>query len=224
MRVLMICDDHYHPGNVPEEGVASLKGFEFDVIKNCKDFKPDVISSYPVVVMTKSDQISPEDQSSWKSKEVQSAFIKYVESGGGLLVVHSGTVPGENTEALDKLIGSKFVFHPKDSEVTVESIKPHPVTEGVGMFCEVDEHYHLEILADDVDILMASYSAQQGSLDKQKEEPYTNTPAKVAPSAYVRTQGKGRVCVLTPGHTLTVWKNTHFQRLLNNSLNWCAGK
>ena len=41
---------------------------------------------------------------------------------------------------------------------------------------------------------------------------------------YVRTQGKGRVCVLTPGHTHDVWGNSHFQVLLENAVRWCGNK
>ncbi|MCL2270252.1 MAG: ThuA domain-containing protein, partial [Treponema sp.] len=125
---------------------------------------------------------------------------------------------------LDRLIGCRFLGHPHDCPVTVQPVKPHPVTEGVGMFCETDEHYRIELLAPDADILIASYSPQQGEECKYEEDPYNNTPASVRPAGYVRTQGKGRVCVLMPGHHLTVWHNRHFQQTLVNALRWCAGQ
>lgn len=226
MRILLICDDYYHPGNVPIEGIVPLKekGFIFDIITNAKDFKPEMLSEYPVVLLCKCDEVSKEDRTPWKTSEIQKAFIDYVENGGGLLAVHTATVAGENTILLDKLIGSKFAYHPADCPVTVQPIKPHPVTEGVGMFCEVDEHYRLEILADDIDILIASYSPPQGDSTKYAEDPYNNTEAWVCPSGYVRTQGKGRICVLTPGHHLAVWLNPQFQKTLENVLNWCSAK
>ena len=223
MRVLLICDEHYHPGDVPIEGLAALKEkAQFDIVKDGKAFKPDILSDYAVVILCKSDEASPEDRSSWKTAEIQQAFINYVESGGGLLVIHSGTVPGDDTGAMDQLVGSKFIYHPNGVPVTVEAIKPHPVTEGVEMFCEEDEHYHMQILADDVDILMASYAPAQGSPEKYKEEPYHNSPAKICPCGYVRSQGKGRVCVFTPGHTAAVWRNQNFLRVIDNALHWCA--
>ncbi|MCL2421558.1 MAG: ThuA domain-containing protein [Defluviitaleaceae bacterium] len=224
MRVLLICDDFYHPGNVPIEGVAPLKqkGFEFDIITDANDFKPEMLSDYPVVFLSKCDEITQADQRPWKTPAIQQAFVDYVEKGGGLLAIHTATVAGENTKALDNLIGSKFVYHPADCPVTVQPIKPHPVTKGVDMFCEVDEHYRLDILADDIDILIASYSPPQGVPEKYEEEPYTNTVAWISPAGYVRTQGKGRVCVLTSGHLLPVWHNPNFQRILENALQWCA--
>jgi type 1 glutamine amidotransferase len=90
------------------------------------------------------------------------------------------------------------------------------------MFCETDEHYRIEIIAPDVDVLLASYSPPQGEESKYKEDPYFNTPATVCAAGYVRTQGKGRVCVLTPGHLLPVWLNAQFKKLLANALRWTA--
>ena len=228
MRVLLFCDEHYHPAEVALGGIAPLKekGFEFDVIKNGKDFKPEMLGDYSVVLMAKCSDISPEDRGNWKTTEVQQAFVKFVENGGGMLVVHNGTVGGDvagaDTELLDRLVGCRFKFHPNDCPVLVEPVKPHPVTKDVKAFCEVDEHYHLEILSDDVNIIMASYAPAQGSYKKYETESYFNTPAKICTSGYVRTQGKGRICVLAPGHHLDVWLNPNFQKALENALHWCG--
>ena len=225
MRVLLLCDDYWHPGQVPIEGIAPLgsRGFQFDIITDAKDFKPDILSSYALVLLCKCDETSQQDKTSWKTEAVQQAFIRYVENGGGLLLVHSGTVAGGHTEALDRLIGCRFVFHPDHCPVTVQPLKPHPVTAGVEMFCETDEHYRIEILAPDADILIASYSPAQGEAGKYEEDPYHNTTSWISAAGYVRSQGKGRVCVLTPGHNPDVWRNKHFQQTLVNALNWCAG-
>jgi len=226
MRVLLLCDDYWHPGQIPIDGVAPLanKDLQFDTITNAKDFTVDMLSNYSVVLLAKCDEVSREDKTSWKTEAVQRAFISYVENGGGLLVVHSGTVSGSQTEALDMLIGCRFVFHPNACPVTVQPIKPHPVTEGVEMFCETDEHYRLKIIANDADVLIASYSPPQGVEEKYKEDPYNNTPAYICPAGYVRAQGKGRVCVLTPGHLLPVWRNPQYQRTIANALKWCCGQ
>ena len=225
MRVLLLCDDYWHPGQAAIEGAAPLaeRGFRFDTITNANDFAPDMLPHYAVVLLCKCDEASHTDRQSWKTDAVQQAFIHYVEGGGGLLAVHSATVPGEHTEALDQLIGCKFLDHPHDCPVTVQPVKPHPVTAGVEMFCETDEHYRIALLAPDADILIASYSPPQGEARKYREDPYNNTPAAICPAGYVRTQGKGRVCVLTPGHHAAVWHNPHFQQLLSNALHWCAG-
>ena len=225
MKILLICDDYWHPGQVPIDGIAPLRGkeFEFDIITNANDLKTDMLSDYSVVLLVKSDEVSREDKTKWKTEAVQRALVSYVENGGGLIAIHSGIVPGEKTEALDNLLGCRFTYHPHDCQVTVQPLKPHPVTEGVQMFCETDEHYRLQILTPDADIIIASYSPAQGSEEKYGEDPYNNTPAWICPAGIVRSQGKGKVCVLTPGHLLPVWLNSQFQLTLSNALRWCAG-
>jgi len=225
MRVLIICDDYWHPGQVIIDGTAPLKeqGFEFDIITSAKDFTPDMLSKYPAVLISKSDEISAAEREPWKTEEIQKAFVDYVEKGGGLLATHSATVPGKNTQVLDNLLGCRFTGHPNACPVTVQPLKKHPVTEGVEMFCEVDEHYQMDVIAQDADILMASYSPAQGEESKRAEDPYHNTQAAICPCGIVRTQGKGRVCVLTSGHLLPVWHNPQFQKTLSNALRWVSG-
>jgi len=225
MRILLLCDDQYHPGKIPTDGILPLKekGFTVEIISNGADFNSARLGDYNVVIMSKCDHTTLEDHTPWKTPAVQEAFIQYIENGGGLLVAHSGTVAGAGTQALDALVGCRFGWHPNNNQVTVDVIKPHPITAGVGAFTAEDEHYHLEILAEDADIFLASYSAAQGAAEKYESEPYFNAPAAVRAAGYSRTQGKGRVCVLTPGHTAEVWSNPQFQLLLENAVRWCAG-
>jgi type 1 glutamine amidotransferase len=225
MRVLLICDDYYHSGQVAIDGVEPLKkeGFQFDIISNANDFSSDMLKQYPVVLICKMDEISQTDKQPWKTEAVQNAFAGYVKEGGGLLAVHSATVPSANIASLDKMLGCRFLGHPNNCPVTVQPVKPHPVTEGVGLFCEVDEHYRIEITSPDADILLASYSPPQGEESKYETEPYFNTTAAIYPAGFVRALGKGRICVLTPGHLLAVWLNPQFQKLLSNAIKWCVG-
>jgi type 1 glutamine amidotransferase len=224
MRILLLCDDQYHPGDIPAKGIAPLKekGFTFDVISDAKDFRSPMLADYAVVIMSKCDHVTQQDMAPWKTDEIQTAFIEYVEGGGGLLVTHSGTVKGKNTKKLDELIGCVFAFHPNDCPTTVDIVKPHPIAESAHAFTETDEHYHLNITAPDADIFLASYAAAQGSPEKYESEPYFNAPAYIRAAGYTLERGKGRVCVLTPGHTLAVWRNPQYQLLLKNALRWCA--
>lgn len=224
MKILLLCDDYWHPGKTAVDGIAPLKekGFQFDIIFNAKDFSPDSLKQYAAVLICKSDEVSQTDKSSWKTDAIQKSFNDYVEQGGGLVAVHSAVVQGKNTQSLDKLIGCRFLGHPNNCPVTVSPVKPHPVTDGVSIFCETDEHYKIEIIAPDADVLLASYSPAQGEESKYESEPYFNAPSAIYPAGYVRTQGKGRICVLTPGHSVEVWLNLQFQKLLTNALNWCA--
>ena len=224
--VLLICDDYWHPGQTAIDGVQPLKNesFEFDIITDAKEISLDTLQKYPVALICKSDEVPQSGKQPWRTNEAQKAFAEYVENGGGLVAVHSAAVNSRNPKDFDNLIGCRFIGHPNNCPVTVAPLKPHPVTEGVELFCEIDEHYRIEITSPDADILLASYSPPQGEESKYQDDPYNNTPAGIYPAGYVRTQGKGRVCVLTPGHLTAVWLNPQFQKLLSNALRWCAMK
>ena len=77
MRVLLLCDDYWHPGQVPIDGVAPLKeqGFTFDVITDAGAFKPETLSGYPVVLLSKCDEVSQSNRASWKTDAVQQLFF-----------------------------------------------------------------------------------------------------------------------------------------------------
>jgi type 1 glutamine amidotransferase len=42
------------------------------------------------------------------------------------------------------------------------------------------------------------------------------------PAGWRRTDGAGRVAVLTPGHNLEVWLHPSYQKLILNALRWCG--
>lgn len=222
MKILLLCDDEWHPGKVPEDGIAFLreKGYTVDCVYDTANFDGAVLADYNAVILCKDDHCTRENLTSWKTPQVQAAFVAYVENGGGLIVSHSGACAGEATQAMDNLAGCKFVWHPNMSRATVAPVKPHPVTDGVKLFSVSDEHYYMEITADDIEVLAASYASAQGVPEKYESEPYFNYPENIQPCVLVRAQGKGRVCVLTPGHIPEVWANVEFQRLLGNALLW----
>ena len=106
-------------------------------------------------------------------------------------------------------VGCRFLWHPARCAVNYHVLNAeHPVTAGIADFCERDEHYQIEMTADDAEILMES----------------TSVDGQPMPAAYVRQMGKGRLCALIPGHVLPVWRNAQFQKLLVNAMNWCMKK
>jgi type 1 glutamine amidotransferase len=120
------------------------------------------------------------------------------------LAVHSGTVCAE-LPVLRSLIGGAFIRHPKQCPVTVEPQEGHPLTAGSTPFTCVDEHYVMELDDTQADVFLTTTS-EHGS----------------QPGGWTRTEGKGRVCVLTPGHNVEVWLHPSFQTLLHNALRWCS--
>ncbi len=67
----------------------------------------------------------------------------------------------------------------------------------------------IDLVADDADVFLESVS---------------DTPAGTQPAGYTRLIGKGRLCVLTPGHTLSALSNPEYLKMIANALRWCAGE
>jgi type 1 glutamine amidotransferase len=161
--------------------------------------------TYPLVILTKSNNVSATDQTGWMTDSVQAAFSDYVQEGNGLLAIHSGTAEYAEMLVLRSLLGGVFIRHPEQCPVTVTPRVGHPLCIGSSLFTVKDEHYMM-------------------TLDDQQADVFVTTSSEHGeqPGAWRRVEGKGRVAVLTPGHNLEVWLHPSFQSLLLNAARWCA--
>jgi type 1 glutamine amidotransferase len=207
MQILVIVDDLWHPARIPRQGLAALgkSEFSFDWIEDAGDWSAECMAVYPLTVLAKSDNRSSMDKTGWMTEEVQAAFIEYVRKGNGLLAVHSGTAEYANKPLLRKLLGGVFDHHPEQCAVSVQPIEGHPLCGGCASFTLQDEHYFMVM-----DDPMADVFAITRSEHDQQ------------PGAWRRTEGTGRVAVLTPGHNLEVWLHASYQTLLRNAIRWCG--
>lgn len=209
MNILLISDDCYHPGWVPEQGFSALReyGIEFDVLRDTSKLLLNKLTCYEVIVLAKGNKASVIDSSPWEDGPVEEAFLRYVEIGGGVLFIHAGTAVKQGAEGMCQLMGHRFLHHPEQCAITVTPLKPHPITQGMEPFTIHDEHYFIDIQIQDADILMVSTS-QYGT--------------QVA--GYTRTFGKGRVCSLMPGHNVETWSIPSYQKAIVNAIQWCKGE
>lgn len=218
VNVLLLCDDVWHPAEVIRRGLQDVqdKEFHFDIICTAKDMlTPEFISQFPVIINCKGNAISAANREPWFEDGVTEVgideFAEYVKAGGGFLSVHAGNTAQRTTPNNNKyvdFIGNSFVKHPPRCEVKYTVEKVHPITEGVNDFALRDEHYELADLADDIDVFLKSTSEKGGT--------------QVA--GYTRELGAGKIVVLTPGHTLWVWQNEEFRKLLFNAIRWAMKK
>jgi type 1 glutamine amidotransferase len=264
MKVLVLCDDAWHPGEVIQRGLQFLademqpstkmellprlhemeeragerrsvsiskpgcsepltpalsplgrgegeesKGgrepqFEFEFISDASQWSPASLNNFPVVIVAKGNHVSSGNQVPWLTSGNQSAFQNFVRNGGGLFAIHGGVCYRDLAE-MRGVTGGAFLHHPNQCPVTVEPKPRHALTQGVEAFMEVDEHYQMVLDDPHADVFLRSRS-------RHGEQP----------AGWTRTEGSGRVCVLTPGHNPEVWQNKNFQALLRNGLRWLA--
>lgn len=204
-RVLVFCDDLYHPAATARAGLAPLAAsgeFAFDWVENAAGWKPEQLADYPVVLLSKSNVCSATNPAPWLAGPTEHALRDYVRGGGGLVAVHSGTASYKDWPAMRALLGGVFVNHPPPGSVLVEAVRDHALTVGVDEpFTIHDEHYQMVIDDPAVDVFL-----------------HTRSEHGVQPGGWRRREGAGMVAVLTPGHFAPVWLAAPMQRLIKNCL------
>lgn len=217
MRILLLCDDLWHPGEVVTRGLRPFRklGYDPDTVMAPKDvLTPEMIREYDVIINARGAAHSPANfQAPWFEPGVTEVmpedFRAYVEEGGGFIALHAGnTFSEKNVPAMAELVGNAFIGHPPRCRVEARPVGDHPIVKGVGPFTIRDEHYRIRLLADDAEVFLETTS---------------DTPAGTQVAGYTRKIGKGRLCVLTPGHNCSVLESEPFTRLLANAVEWCAG-
>lgn len=217
MKVLVICDDFWHPGEIIARGLKPLEkqGYELDVVMYARDLLyPAMLRDYDVIVNAKSDVFGPANRAPWFDETVTAVmpneFRAYIEEGHGFIALHAGNCFSRERQAdMASITGNDFIGHPPQCDITMQMVSDHPITKGVNDFVVRDEHYCVDVHAQDIDLFMTSTSDSEAGTQK---------------AGYTRTMGKGRFCCLTPGHNYAVLVNPEFQKLLKNALDWCAGK
>jgi uncharacterized protein len=211
MKVLVFCDDLYHPAATVRAGLAPLTTagpFAFDWVENPAGWDPRQLSGYDAALLSKSNVCSATDKTPWLAGPAESALRVFVQTGGGLLAVHSGTASYKDAPGVRALLGGVFDRHPPPCLVMVEPRVGHALAAGVSApFTVHDEHYQMIMDDPAADVFL-----------------YTRSAHGVQPAGWTRPEGSGRVAVLTPGHFPEVWLHAGMQCLLTNALRWVAAK
>jgi type 1 glutamine amidotransferase len=204
-NVLVLCEDKWHPAQVVRGGLELLsqEDFHFDVSEVGSEWSAERMAQYPLVMLARVPTWNPDGVTPWLTLAAEEAFAEYVQTGGGLMVVHAGSCVLASP-ALRRLIGGTFVRHPPRCDVTVTPQGDYPITADVEPFTVFDEHYFME--TDNVE-------AQHFLL--------TTSENGVQSGGWLLEEGEGRICVLTPGHEAAVWTHPEYQTLLRNGLLWC---
>lgn len=207
MKILVLCGDAWHPPEIARKGLERLAGTEFifDWMEDARQWSPDVMTAYPLVILAKSDNVSAADKTNWMTDAVQAAFSNYVQQGNGLFAIHSGTAEHEQKPVFRGLLGGVFLHHPEQCPVTMSPRKDHPLCTGISPFTLPDEHYFMALDDSEADVFLTTSSVNGEQ-----------------PGAWRREAGAGRVAVLTPGHNPEVWLHPSYQALLVNILRWCG--
>ena len=200
-RLPVVCGDKGHPCKQITRGLeAAVPGmFEFDPVGALAS---DTLDDTALLVVAKSNAPYANNGTPWLTPEDGELVRKFVSTGGGLLVLHAGTVGNPPGTAMRSLVGGAFHHHAEICDVSLEPVEGHPLAQGVEPSTVWDEHYFVDT-DEGIDVFL-----------------YSRSPEGVQPAGWTKTVGQGRVYVLTPGHTEAAWVHPGFQDLIRRGLSW----
>ncbi len=216
---------------------AKSGAYNFVLSKNIKDFTFENLKSYDAVVLnnncSKPDNrnifydVIAEDKK-LKEKEIRAKaqvfeddLLKYVSSGGGLIVLHGGIVMQNKSPEFGKMMGGSFDYHPVQQAIDVQLVDPkHPLVkafDGVG-FTHVDEPYFFNNAYFDYNF-RPLLSMQSDKITGVKEIPKD----KIKYLAWIKKYGEGRIFYSSPSHNPQSLDNPKLLRFLLDGFQYAIG-
>ena len=136
---------------------------------------------------------------------VADAMLSFVRNGGGLVCLHNG-ISLQTDERLFHLIGGKFISHPPQTELAFSAC-PEGFLRGMAGFSISEEPYQFEMSGDEVlPLLTYQYNG------------------KAYHGGWCRTEGKGRVVFLTPGHSIAAFRCKAYLDMIRKSAEWACAR
>ncbi len=181
--------------------------------------RPDELHLFDVLVFNTlriEDKVLKEDE--------QMGMKDFISGGKGFVCIHiSGCIPDEWTE-YRQITGGGWVmdtsYHPPFGNVTVNiEDNLHPGVEGVSDFSTNDELYMGMEYSDDNHVFITADSVE-GHYLWRGESMFMS--GGTFPLGWTRNYGEGRVFVTLLGHNGLSFKNTEFQRIILNGVQWAA--
>ncbi len=137
--------------------------------------------------------------------EQEKALVDFVESGKGVVALHSASDMFGGSERYTSLIGAQSQRQGAPSEFTAEIVQSsHPAVQGVQPFATWDET-----------VTFTKQNATDRTVLMERVDGTGRTPW-----TWVRNQGKGRVFYTASGHDQRTWNNPAFQTLVERAVVW----
>jgi type 1 glutamine amidotransferase len=141
----------------------------------------------------------------------------FVRNGGGALLYHNTHYNSTANENFRDVCGATSLGHTKFRPFRMEiTNSDHPIAKGVNDFTITEEQHFVGYDKDPKFVFMRSRDLDGIELiDKQNGNLGTTSHA-----GWAYDYGKGRICYMTPGHTIPTMWNPEFIKMQKNALKW----
>ena len=182
------------------QGSVSIHYTTYDRLSECLDDAPDA------VILFKEDRLNPgsPEVHRWMTPETAGRIADYVRQGGSWLGWHSGLASFEKAAEYIAMLRGHFIMHPREhSEVTYTVQKNELGIHEGRTFAFMDEHYFVECDEANTNVFLRS-SSKDGE----------------AIAGWHHSFGEGKVCCLTPAHTIEGLNSPDTAAILGRVLQW----
>jgi uncharacterized protein len=198
--------------------LGKQNGFEVDSSDDPKVFASDHLKQYKAIVFSNSNNEAFENDAQ------RNALRKYIETGGGLVGIHSASGSERAWPYFWSLMGGKFIRHPKLQKFTVTvRDRTHPATAGLPATFEwEDECYLFDKMNPDVKVLL---TADPSQLDdpKRTEQPGELREGKY-PISWYNTFDGGREYYIGLGHKKEHYADPLLRQQILGGILWAIGE
>lgn len=154
------------------------------------------------------------------------AFRRYIQSGGGIVGIHSAVGTERNWEWFKMLIGGRFVWHPKFQKLAITKIDPsHVSMDGLPNIWEKeDECYLMKELYPGIKVVMAHDLTSLNGDQKDRVDELTASFHRYYPAVWHQDFDGGVAWVTALGHHKDDYEDPVFLKHIYQGMNYVAGR
>ncbi|HJU75513.1 MAG TPA: PVC-type heme-binding CxxCH protein [Gemmatimonadaceae bacterium] len=201
LRVLFLGDNGHHQPTARAKELlpaVSRNGIDLFYTDDPNDLNDHELDRYHAIMLYNNHAAVTRPQ--------LNALLRFVDEGGGLVVLHCASASFQNSEEFVRLVGAAFKSHGTGTFSAVR-VAEHPITRGVPAFETWDETY-VHTKHNPINRTVLEVRRENGH-----DEPWT----------WVRTYGKGRVFYTAWGHDQRTWGQPGFQQMVGQAIRWTVG-
>lgn len=148
----------------------------------------------------------------WITSEQGEVVKTFVSNGGSALLYHNTTYTAAEDDAFRDALGAVTQGHTAIRPYKVEiTNQDHPITRGVRDFVVTDEQHFMTYEKDPKHLFM--WSVNEDGLTHREL-------GTTCEAGWSYDFAKGRVCYLSPGHTLPALWNPEYEKIQQNAVRW----
>ena len=210
--------------NIPASIAAIQKfgtenNFTVDTTTNSALFTDDNLKKYDAIIFSNTNN------NVFDTEEQKIAFMRYIQSGGGFMGIHSASGTERHWKWFKLMLGATFLRHPPFQKFTVHVLdRKHPAVKNLSAQWETnDECYFFKEINPSVHVLLYSdISTIKESADGKNITP--DIFGNRYPAAWCQEFDGGRLFYTALGHSKEDYSNATYLTHLLEGLKWVVDK